>query len=359
VTRIPAPDLDADPFEERTRRRTRGPLDLLGGRFMFESNSARLLELVEEAYADLPPQRLPGPVPEYRVRLLALSTPAVASARRNAAARRSARLDPGAKSARGEPAPLVMLSGPSSLGGASAASDAVLVSPGERSGLVLVSASTLRSPYHARYELIEFAVFTLASRCRGLVSLHAACVGRAGRGVLLMGSSGAGKSTVTQTALGQGFELLSEDSVFATPGTLLATGVPSFLHVRADSLRWLGSRREMNAIRASAVIRRRSGVRKYELDLRRSGYRIARAPLEIAAVVFLSASGVDGAPRMRRVGGRELAQRLRAAQAYAAGQAGWSTFAKSVARVGAYEIGRGRHPLETVELLERLLERPR
>jgi hypothetical protein len=358
MTQAQEPDLDADPFEERARWRTRGPLRLLGGRFVFESNSSRLLELVDEAYADLPPQRLPGRVPDYRIRLLALDGRALGSARRNAAPSRPTRADPN-KSRRGEPAPLVMLSGPSSLGGASATSDAVIVSPAERSGLVLVSAGTLRSSYHARYELIEFAVFTLASRCRGLVSLHAACVGRAGRGILLMGSSGAGKSTVTQVALGRGFELLSEDSVFATPGTLLATGVPSFLHVRADSLRWLGSRREVNAIRTSPVIRRRSGVRKYELDLRRSGYRIARAPLEIAAVVFLSANGGDGAPRVRRVGGRELLHRLRAAQAYAAGRPGWPTFAKSVARVGAFEIGRGRHPLETVELLDGLLEHAR
>ncbi|HEX3846955.1 MAG TPA: hypothetical protein VHV81_06205 [Steroidobacteraceae bacterium] len=339
-TRAPEPDLHADPFAERARRRTRGPLYLLGGRFVFESNDERLLELVDDAYGDLPPQRLPGRAPRYRVRLLALD-PA-----------------PGRR-ARGEPAPLVMLSGPSSLGGASAASDAVIVSPRERSALVLVSARTLRSSYHARYELIEFAVFTLASRCRGLVSLHAACIGRAGRGVLLMGSSGAGKSTVTQVALGQGCEFLSEDSVFATPDTLLATGVPNFLHVRGDSLRWLGSRREARMIRASPVIRRRSGVRKFELDLRRSGYRIARAPLRIVAVVFLSAAGTGGAPRLRRLSGRELAARLRGAQAYAAGQAGWNRFERSVARAGAFEIARGRHPLDTVALLEDLLGRAR
>jgi serine kinase of HPr protein (carbohydrate metabolism regulator) len=50
--------------------------------------------------------------------------------------------------------------------------------------------------YLTRYELIEFAVFTLAQRVQGLVPLHAACVGRAGRGLLLMGGSGAGKSTL-------------------------------------------------------------------------------------------------------------------------------------------------------------------
>jgi len=72
----------------------------------------------------------------------------------------------------------------------------VLLSPAQRSGLVLVSRATLRSPYHLRYELIEFGVFTLAARILGLIPLHAACVGLGGKGVLIIGASGAGKSTV-------------------------------------------------------------------------------------------------------------------------------------------------------------------
>ena len=36
------------------------------------------------------------------------------------------------------------------------------------------------------------AVFTLAARVQQLVPLHAACVGLKGRGVLIMGASGAG-----------------------------------------------------------------------------------------------------------------------------------------------------------------------
>ena len=100
----------------------------------------------------------------------------------------------------------------------------------------------LRFPYHTRYELIEFAVFTLASRVQGLVPLHGACVGRAGSGVLLLGPSGAGKSTVTLQCLIEGLGFLAEDSVFVVPDTLLATGVSNFLHVRADSLRWIAQR---------------------------------------------------------------------------------------------------------------------
>jgi hypothetical protein len=155
-----------------------------------------------------------------------------------------------------------MIHGAGLLGGATFASNAVILSPREGAALVVVSPQMLRFPYHTRYELIEFAVFTLAARAQRLVPLHAACVGLDGRGILLMGPSGAGKSTVALHCLLNGFDFLSEDSVFVAPDTMLATGVANFLHVRADSLGWLGRSREAGAIAKSPVIQRRSGVKK-------------------------------------------------------------------------------------------------
>ena len=95
----------------------------------------------------------------------------------------------------------------------------------------------LRFPYHTRYELIEFAVFTLAARTQRLASLHAACIGQRGRAVLLIGPSGSGKSTIALHGLLEGLEILSEDSAFISPGTMLATGISNFIHVRASALR--------------------------------------------------------------------------------------------------------------------------
>ena len=77
-----------------------------------------------------------------------------------------------------------------------------------------MSPGMLRYPYHARYELIELAMVTLASRAQSLVPLHAACVGVRGTGLLLIGASGAGKSTLALHALFSGMQLLSEDSAF-------------------------------------------------------------------------------------------------------------------------------------------------
>ena len=161
------------------------------------------------------------------------------------------------------------------LGGATGSSNFVVVSPQELGALVVVSPQMARFHYHTRYELIEFAVFTLAARSLGLVSLHAACVGRAGRGILLMGPSGSGKSTVTLQCLSQGFDFLSEDSVFVAPGTLLATGIANFLHVRSDAAtlaRADASSRRDSQIAGYPPPQRRS---KFEVDLRQGGYRLA------------------------------------------------------------------------------------
>jgi hypothetical protein len=214
----------------------------------------------------------------------------------------------------------------------------------------------LRFPYHTRYEFIEFAVFTLASRCQGLVSLHAACIGKAGHGVLLMGPTGSGKSTVTLHCVLQGFEILSEDSVFVAPKTMLATGVANFLHVRSDSLRWIAKTGDAAAIRKSPVIRRRSGVRKFEVDLRRGTYRLAAAPLKIAAVVFLSPQSAGDGPLLKSLPKSVALAKLATAQAYAANQPEWARFSKRVLGLETFELRRGQHPLEAVKALNTLFE---
>jgi hypothetical protein len=334
------PDLLADPFEERSQTTVRKHIQLLGGRFQFESNSPELLRLVDSAYLGLPQHRLSAVPPRMRVGLL---------------------LNPGKQPrhrTRSEPPPLSMLSAPGYLGGATDSSNFVVLSPTERTALVVLSRQMLRFPYHTRYEFIEFAVFTLAARCQGMVSLHAACVGRAGRGILLMGPSGSGKSTVTLHCLLQGFDMLSEDSVFVAPETVLATGVANFLHVRSDSLRWVARTRDAAAIRKSPVIRRRSGVKKFEVDLRRAAYRLAPAPLKIVATVFLSAHSAGDRSLLRPLSKAALLAKLAAAQAYAANQPEWTTFSKNVSRLDAFELRRGKHPLEAVEALKALLESP-
>jgi hypothetical protein len=337
--RTMAPDLLVDPFGERSGAAGRRDLQLLGGRFQFESNSGRLLRLVDAAFDGLPRHRLSAVIPRLSVKLVLRSGGRPHPRRRL------------------EPPPLGMFSGTGLLGGATERSDFVVLSPMERSALVVISPSMMSFPYHARYELIEFAVFTLASRAQQLVSLHGACIGRGGRGLLLMGPSGSGKSTVALLSLLQGFDFVSEDSVFVAPETLLATGVANFLHVRADSLRWVEGARDVAAIRASPVIRRRSGVKKFEVDLRQGAYRLAKSPLKIGAIVFLSAQKAGRGPLLRPLPKSSMGARLAKVQAYAANQPEWPAFCKRVSRLDAFELRRGAHPLEAIDVLRSLVVR--
>jgi hypothetical protein len=308
---------------------------VLGARLGFESNSRGLLDLAEHAFGGLPPHRLRDTSPALRIRLLL----------RPREARRRLRVPP---------AP-TMLSGFGLLAGAPNGAAFAVLTPGTRAALLALPDSMLRYPYETRYEYIEFAAFTLASRAQRLASLHAACVGRSGRAVLLMGASGAGKSTVTLLCLMAGFEMVAEDSVFVAPEKLLATGLANFLHVRRDSLRWIPNTEAAALIRASPVIRRRSGVEKLECDLRGGRFRLARKPPEIAAVVFLSERRSGKAARLAPLSSRAFLTRLRTEQAYAAGTPEWPAFVRGMLGVPAFELRRGAHPMESVESIDSLL----
>jgi hypothetical protein len=321
-----------DPFGERHRPAWRERLQLLGGRFDFETDSARLLRIVRAAYAGLPAHRLSGD-PRLQVRLM---------------------LGSAERAARAEPPPVRPLSGVGTLCGAVDGASFVTVTPRQHAALVVVGGGMLRHAYHVRYELLEFAVYVLATRVQSLVPLHAACLSCAGAGALLIGASGAGKSTVVLHGVVQGLELLAEDSVLIEPSSLKATGVASFVHLRRDSLGFL-ARAERAALTRNAVcIRRRSGVAKLEIDLRGREYRLAAEPPVIRALVFLS----------RRRGGRRLLttlpaaearRRLAASQRYASRQPGWRTFQARMAGLPAYELRRGEHPSVAVEALRELL----
>jgi energy-coupling factor transporter ATP-binding protein EcfA2 len=317
-------------------------VQLLGGQFDFETDSARLLRIVRQAYARLPAHRLAAVAPRLRIRLLI--TPG-ATAR---AATRTVR----------EPPPVRPLAGAGILGGAMGCANFVALTPRQHAALIVVARDMLRYAYHIRYELLEFAVYVLAARVQRLVPLHAACLGYGKHGLLLIGPSGSGKSTVVLHGLLAGLDFLAEDSVLVKPQGLLATGVANFVHLRRDSLRFFAGPERATLIRRSSVIRRRSGVEKLEIDLRRPPYRLAGAPLPIRAVVFISARSAGSRALLTRLSTSVVLERLAASQRYATQQPGWRAFRERVARLPGYELRRGPHPLAAVEAVRRLLAAP-
>lgn len=337
MKQVAALDIAGDPFGERTDCSLRMRAEVLGSVFQFESNDRSLLHLAESVYEDLPVHAFSHEPPHFRIRLL---------------------LSDDAGPPTGEEAPPVRLhSGGGLLCGTMDAANFAVLSPELRTGLVVVSRNMLRHAHAVRYELIEFAIYTLASRTQQLVSLHAACIGRNQQGLLLMGEGGAGKSTLTLHCLQQEMEMVAEDAVFIEPQMLLASGIGTFLHLRADSLEFLRHTGDDTWICNSRVIRRRSGVEKFEVDLRRTPYRIARSPLKITGVIFLSSQRApEGESLLTPLCLQEWVERLEANQSYAATQPGWATFLEQLSGVGVFELRRGRHPSEAVLALRQIIE---
>jgi hypothetical protein len=328
-------DFASDPFRERALHPFKRRVAVLGQLFCFESNSRRMLKLVDAAYGRLPAYRLRRKGKPINLRLhLSRST---------------------YPSTKPFPPDMRMHGAMGLLCGAMDSTNYAVLNPEARTGLVVASRELLKYPYEARYQLIEFAVFTLACRGQALIPLHAACIGLNGRGLLLIGATGAGKSTLAMLCASKGMDFLTEDATFVAPQSMLGTGVTNYLHIRKDSLRYVNDQRIATLIRKSPVIRRRSGVKKYEVDLRSTGFSLADRPLEIAGIVFVTTRRNQGALLASLPSSQAMA-RLLIGQAYAAAQPGWAAFARRVRKLPAYELRRGRHPLEAVVLLRNLLE---
>jgi hypothetical protein len=73
----------------------------------------------------------------------------------------------------------------------------------------------------------------------GVVPLHAACVEREGKGLLLAGVSGAGKSTLSLALAQAGFSLISDDWSYITqePAALTAYGIAAPVKLLPDAVR--------------------------------------------------------------------------------------------------------------------------
>ncbi|HEX2011948.1 MAG TPA: hypothetical protein VJN44_13520 [Roseateles sp.] len=324
-----------DPFGERSPGRLSRKIQVLGGNFEFRSDSTALLDLVDLAYRGLPAHGMPDGAPDFLIELRLTDGPSLDG------------LD--------EPPEARMLGGAGFLGALMDASNLALAFPAARRGLVAISPELLRFPYHARYELLEFVVFTLASRAQGLVPLHAGCVGAQGMGALLVGESGAGKSTLALHCMLQGLDFLTEDAAFVAPQDLLATGVANFLHLRFDALAFLEDAELRDRVRSAPIIRRRSGVEKYEIDLRQDWAASAPAPLTLAHIVFVTREPAGDNAILTPLDHEQVLARFIRSQPYAAHQPNWPLFAEQASRLHGHELRRGAHPRDAAAALRELL----
>lgn len=325
-----------DPFGEDTRRGWRARLSVLGADFIVRSTDPALLELAVEAFGRLPRQRLDRKPPRFTMHLVLNDLPQTWDGT-------------------GAPPQPVLSAGAGLLCATVDAGNFAVVDVAMSRALISASRAMLAHSYYARYELVEFAFLTLASRAQSLVPLHAACIGTNGKALLLMGASGAGKSTLSLHALANGMQLLSEDSAFVALQSLHVTGVPNYLHLARPALDFLAPGDLRASIERSPVIRRRSGAAKFEVDLRRMGGRLTRTPLKLVATVCLSRDEANGGSALEPLERGAFVTRLREEQPYAMGRTNWAGFERRVAALPAYELKRTPHPDMAVAQLKELV----
>jgi hypothetical protein len=324
-----------DPFGERRRRTWRRRYRVLGARVDFECETAALAAAVDAAYAGLPVTRARRGMPVYRVCLRFMAD--------------------GTADFRGVPPPPNFSSGGGLISATIDASNYSVVAPAVRSALIVVSPAMLARPHELRCELLEFAVFTLVARDQPVLPLHAACVGVRDRAVLLIGGSGAGKSTATLQCMLAGLGVLAEDVVFVEPHRLTVTGVPNYLHLRLETPRLLAPALARRIRSAPVIERRYSGVRKYQVDLRGTASGRLLLPVRLVAVVVLSGKVSRGGSLMRELPPRELLRELDRDQPYARSRPFWRTLRAGLRRLPRFRLERGATPADTATALAALL----
>jgi hypothetical protein len=101
------------------------------------------------------------------------------------------------------------------------------------------SATMARDTTHWRNVIFPMLLSILAGSV-GLVELHASCVARDQHGLVLIGPSRSGKSTLAMALTEAGFRLLSDDRTFCSfnQGKLWAYGLPRPLKLRRDAASW-------------------------------------------------------------------------------------------------------------------------
>jgi hypothetical protein len=98
-------------------------------------------------------------------------------------------------------------------------------------GSVFVSQRTAEDHARLRWFFLESLAYMLLAQ-RHVVPVHAACVARKGRGLLLCGPTQAGKSTMAYACARTGWSYVSDDAVFLLGGDVRRTVIGRHRHVR-------------------------------------------------------------------------------------------------------------------------------
>lgn len=123
----------------------------------------------------------------------------------------------------------------------------------------------------------------LLMAARGRLMTHAGAVGRAGRGVLLVGRGGSGKSTLALSCALAGMEIVADDYVLLEPDSLTAHAMQSTAKLTEDSATRLGI--PAGAIDAAGFEPTLKGPAKALVDIRKLAPTTLKRQLEVGTIV--------------------------------------------------------------------------
>jgi len=153
-------------------------------------------------------------------------------------------------------------------------------------GLIWVTESTAADAGFFRWFFLEAAVYILLAE-RSLTPLHAGCVARAGRGVLLIGAGGAGKSTLAYGCARRGWSFIADDAVWLVRGesNRRVLAPPHRIRLLPDAARFFPELAERS------ITTSRNGKMYIEIALGDLQKFELASECEVAACVFLRRDG--------------------------------------------------------------------
>lgn len=153
---------------------------------------------------------------------------------------------------------------------------------------IWVTEAAARDPLYLRYHFLEKVVYLLLG-ASVVTDIHAGCVGRAGKGVLLCGDSGAGKSTLAYACARAGWTYTSDDTSYL----INDSAVPRVIG-HAHRARFRPSARDLfPELRTYPLNPRLEGKPSIEVPTAELPVRESAAEADVHAVVFLRRSA-DG-----------------------------------------------------------------
>jgi len=173
---------------------------------------------------------------------------------------------------------------------------------------VWVTEAAVRDPFYLRYHFLEKVVYLLLG-ASVVTDIHAGCVGRNGKGILLCGDSGAGKSTLAYACARSGWTYTSDDTSY-----LINNSVAPRVIGHAHRARFRPSARDLfPELRTWPLSPRLEGKPSIEVPTAELPVQITAAESDVHAIVFLRRSADAAAqliPRSAGTASRCLAEKL-------------------------------------------------